>query len=253
MFFSLGRGAVQELQSIFCRSLSLFHQQRYAEAETLLRDGLERYDDDGQLRQLLGLVQNQTGAWQEALVSLERASHLRPLEPSADYTLAMCYLWAGKRELGVLVLRRLATGRRTPLNLLPMVASTLGSLQEHALALAACRNILRRDARRHDAQFGVGFYFRRLGLPRERYVAAFRRAHELAPRLGMYRIVLAGLVMEDGDDEEARDLLRGVSPAEVRCPGAVARLWKMFNSLGDSAAGAECLKRLEELEDNTDS
>lgn len=33
----------------------------------------------------------------------------------------------------------------------------------HVQALSACRQILWRDGRRHDAHFGVDFYFRKLG------------------------------------------------------------------------------------------
>ena len=242
---------MQSLQEVFCRSLSLFQQGLREESESLLRDGLARFADAGCLWQLLGLVQGDCGAWREAMASLERASHLIPLDPPASFTLAMCYLRDGQREMAVLVLRRLAVNEQTPLWLLPVIASNLGNLNEYAHALSACRQILRRDSRRHDAHFGVGFYFRKLGLPAARCLEAFRRAHTLAPNIGLYRVVMAGLLEEEGDEDEALDWLRGVSMEDVKCPGALRRMMRLFVSKGDVSGWGRCQMRLDQLGDTT--
>lgn len=241
---------MQSLQEVFCRSLSLFQQGLREESEFLLRNGLEQFADAGCLWQLLGLVQGDCGAWREAMSSLERASHLIPLEPPASFTLAMCYLRDGQREMAVLVLRRLAVNPQTPQWLLPMIASNLGSLNEHVHALSACRQILRRDGRRHDAHFGVGFYFRKLGLPAERCLEAFWRAHHLAPRVGLYRIVIAGLLEDEGDADTAWDMLRGVDISEVKCPGALRRMMRLFVAKRDLRGWGRCQMRLDQVGDS---
>lgn len=242
---------MQSLQEIFCRSLSLFQQGQRDESEVLLRSGLEQFADAGCLWQLLGLVQENGGAWREALTSLERASHLIPLEPPASFTLAMCYLRDDQRELGVLLLRRLAVREQTPTWLLPVIASNLGGLGEYPAALAACRRILRRDATRHDAHFGVGFYYRKLGLSAARCLEAFLRAHALAPRVGLYRIVTASLLEDEGETDEAWELLRGVDINEVRCPAALRRMMHLFASKRDVTGWGRCQMRLDQLGDRT--
>jgi hypothetical protein len=151
------------------------------------------------------------------MISLECASHLAPLTSSASFALAICYLQNNKRDLGVLVLRGLATSSRTPLALLPMVAATLGSLSEFVIALSACRNIVRRDHERHDAHFGVAYYLRCLRTAPRKYIASIRQAHHLAPEVPLYRVVLAGFLEETGDRDEASELLAGMDTQKMRC------------------------------------
>lgn len=224
---------MESLQEVLCQSLSLFDQREFLAAEAILRSGLERFADAGCLWQLLGLVQNDTGAWQEARSSLETASCLAPLEPAASYTLAICYLRENRRELAILLLKGIAVNPTTPLWLLPMTAAMLGNLRQNALALAACRHILRRAPRRHDAHFGVGFYCRRLRLPRQRALTAIHRAYELAPEVPLYRVVLAGLYHEQGELEEACDLLRELPPENVGCPAQIRRMMTVFRDARD--------------------
>ena len=231
---------MDSLQEVLCHSLSLFHQREFAAAERTLREGLERFADAGCLWQLLGLVQNDTGAWQEARSSLEMASCLVPLEPAASYTLAICYLREEQRDLAILLLRGVAVNSSTPLWLLPLTAALLGHLQEDAHALAACRQIVRRDIKRHDAHFGVGFYSRRMRLPSVRALVSFRRAHELAPDVPLYRVVLAGLHQERGEIDEACDLLRDVSAEKVGCPTQLRRMMSVFQSAGELRGVRRC-------------
>jgi tetratricopeptide (TPR) repeat protein len=208
---------MEPMQEIFCRSLHLYQQGERQKALTLLNHGLERFAEASELWELRGLIQNREGAWGQAMISLERASHLAPLTSSASFALAICYLQNGKRDLGILVLRGLANSPRTPLALLPMVAATLGSLSEFVIALSACRNIVRRDSERHDAHFGVAYYLRCLRTAPRKYIAAIRTAHQLGPQVPLYRVVLAGFLEETGDREEASELLAGLDTDKVRC------------------------------------
>ena len=231
---------MESLQEVLCQSRTLFHQREFTAAEELLRSGLEHFADAGCLWQLLGLVQNDTGAWQEARSSLETASCYVPLEPAASYTLAICYLREDRRELAILLLRGVAVNPATPLWLLPHTAALLGNLRQNALALATCRQILRRDARRHDAHFGVGFYSRRMRLPAHRAMNAFHRAHELAPDVPLYRVVLAGLHHEQGELEEACDLLKGLPPENVGSPAQIRRMMSVFRAARDVQGIERC-------------
>lgn len=238
---------MESLQEVLCQSLTLFHQREFAAAEERLRNGLERFADAGCLWQLLGLVQNDSGAWQEARSSLETASCYVPLKADASYTLAICYLREERRDLAILLLRGVAVNPATPMWLLPLTAALLGNLRQNALALAACRQIVRRDARRHDAHFGVGFYSRRMHLPGNRAMNAFHRAYELAPEVPLYRVVLAGLHHEQGELEEACDLLKGLPPENIGCRAQIRRMMNVFRAARDIPGMQRCGQVLRRL------
>ncbi len=238
---------MESLQEVFCTSLALFHAGDVERAGTILTDGLSRFADASCLWELQQLLQHDEDRWSIVTLTLERASYDAPLSPEASFTLALCYLRQSKTDLGALLIRRLAIAPNTPLWLLPLVASQLGTLHEPAHALKACRRILDSDASRHDAHFGVGYYLRMLNLPRSTYRAAFQTAHELAPHVSLYRVVLAGILEADGELDEVRELLRGVNPAEVRCPGTLRKMMQLHSVIDNRRGVEQCRSQLNRL------
>ena len=230
----------------FLRSgLELFNQGRLVEAEELIEAGLERFPDEGDLWQLCGLLRHRGGDASGACAALETASVLVPLAPSSCCALADCYVRMGRRALARDLYRQLAGDVRCPTALLPAVASGLGSLGDDEAALGACRELARREPGCHEAHFGIGFYLRRLGHPPAAAIPPIARAQELAPRLPLYRVALAGLLTGVGRQEEAYDLLRGVDPRLVGCRCCLGRMMAIFQHAGDRSRLDACRAQAE--------
>ena len=221
-------------------SVDLFDRGDVEEAEELVRAGLERFPEDGDLWQMGGLLRHGRGDFGGAREALETAGVLVPLDSTAQCALAECYARTGKPELARCVYRHLAAQCHCPTALLPRVAAGLGGLGEDRLALEACREFSRRDPEAPEAFVGMAFYMRRLGKPVEAIIPVAVRAHELAPRVTTYRILLATLLAHGGRLGEASDLLCEVAPDSVGCQGCLRRMMAIFHRAGDHARAAAC-------------
>jgi hypothetical protein len=100
----------------------------------------------------------------------------------------------------------------------------------------------------HEALFGMAYYMRRLGSPLQAIIPIVRRAQALAPHLLPYRVLLASLLAEVGQMEEAYELLlRDASPASVNCPCCLHRMLTIFRIAGDEARSREVQGRIDHL------
>ena len=239
--------AMDRPRDVLGRCLELFHQGLIAEADRLAGEGLESSPDDGDLWQMHGLLRQCLGDFTGARSSLETASLLVPLSPSARCALADCYARTGQTALARDLYRHLTGDDRIPSELLAAVASGLGGLGDDEAALGVCRDLVRRDPTRHEAHFGVAYYLRRLGHPAEAALPAVALAHELAPGVPLYRVVLASLLAQAGEHEEAYDLLRGVDPRSVGCRCCLHRMMSVFLRAGDLARFGDCRAQTEQI------
>jgi pentatricopeptide repeat protein len=245
--------AMDKSEDVLKRCLELFHRGQVLQADRLAEARLGEFPDDGELWQLRGLLRQRLGDLDGACAALETASMLVPLESSARCALADCYARTGRIELARDLYRHLAGDGRCPTPLLPAVASGLGALGDHETALEVCQELSRRDSTRHEALFGMAFYMRRLGYPIETILPVVARAHELAPQLRLYRVLLGSLLAGVGRQEEAYDLLRGVAVESVRCCGCLRRMMAVFRLAGDEARYVACRKQAERVGDRNDS
>jgi pentatricopeptide repeat protein len=168
------------------------------------------------------------------------ASVLIPLNPGAECALAECYAKAGQTERARDLYRDLAKSSRCPAALLPAIASGLGSVGDNESALEVCRELSRREPMQHEACFGTAFYMRRLAYPVEMIIPVVTRAHELAPHLIHYRVLLASLLASIGEYQEASDLLRHVPPDSVRCRSCLRRMMAIFRLAGEHTLSDAC-------------
>lgn len=242
----IATGRPEDLPAI-CREL--VRRGMLAEADGLLDAALDNSPDDGDLWQIRGQIRRRQGDFGGAREALETATLLVPLNPQARCTLAECYARTGQEALAGVIYRGLARDARCPTELLPAVASGLGSLGDDSSALAACREILRRDPSRHEAHFGAAYYLRRLGHPDVAILAALTQAFELAPGVPLYRVTLASVLSRIGEHDEAYDLLRGVDPRTIGCRCCLGRMMTVFLRVGDLARFGACRDRSQQIHD----
>lgn len=239
---------MKSASEIFRAGLTLLQQGEVRRAADLAAEALEEYPDDGPLWELLGVAEQRDGQHIAAREALETASLLKPLDIGARFCLAEAFAATGLAELAVFVYRMVSDDARTPIWLLPRVASQLGQMQAYSDALHVCRTILSRDATRHEAHFGVGFYLRRLDGDPAEVLSAIGRAHEMAPRVSLYRVVLASLLQEAGQHEEAYDLLQNLPPELIGCPESLRRMMTVFRTAKDLDRILNCARCLRDLD-----
>jgi tetratricopeptide (TPR) repeat protein len=224
---------VGQSQDLVDRCLTLLKQGQFPEADRLARQGVQEFPESGGLWQVHGLLRQSAGDIDGACFALETASLLVPLTSAAQCALADCHAKAGRRDLARQLYQALARSQRCPTDLLPAVASGLGTVGDPETALEVCRELARREPTSHEALFGMVYYMRRLGRPLDAVLPIMIRAHELAPDSPVYRIVLASLLAQDGRRDEAYDLLRNVRPDAVHCSCCARRVVALFQQVGD--------------------
>jgi tetratricopeptide (TPR) repeat protein len=220
------------LQDLMQRCLELFHRDRIAEADRLARELTRAFPDDGEFWQLHGLFRQREGDFDGACDALETASMLVPLSPAAQCALADCHARAGRRDLAKQLYLALADNRSCPTAILSSVASGLGCTGDAEAALEVCRELTLREPDHHEAYFGMAYYMRQLGRESGEILPLIARAHELSPEHPVYRVVMASLLAQLGNFEEACMLLRGVGPAAVTCGGCLHRIMAILDRGG---------------------
>ncbi len=235
-------------REVFSTGLRLLKGGHINQVTELAAEAVGEFPDDGPLWELLGVAYQRDGQYAEALHALETASLLKPLDIGARFCLAEAYAATGSHDLAVFVYRMVSEDRRSPVWLLPKVASHLGELKEFEHALDVCQTIVERDAERHEAHFGIGFYLRRLGAKTERVIAAIQQAFDLAPETNLYRVVLASLLQEMGRHEEAYELLRQIPLSSVNCPHSLRRMLRVFHTASDMQRVLDCSRCLRRIE-----
>jgi hypothetical protein len=160
-----------------------------------------------------------------------------------------CFEQGGTEGFATRTYREIASDAQCPTRLLPYLASRLDGAGDYAAALDVCREIVRRDAEHHEAQFGVAYYHRRLGGSTHAVLPAVVRAHELAPDVPLYRISLAVLLDSIGWREDAYDLLRDLDPCSVSCRYCLQKAMAIFRESGDCARSESFRVRAEQVSD----
>lgn len=233
---------------LFQNGLRLLKRGELRIVVEMATNSVQEFPDDGSLWELLGVACQRDGQHEKALHALETASLLKPLDIGARFCLAEAYAATGSHDLAVFVYRLVSEDPRTPVWLLPRVASHLGELQEFEHALDVCLTIVARDQSRHEAHFGIGFYLRRLGAETERIITSIQRAHDLSPATPLYRVVLASLRQELGQDADAYELLRQI-PVESRTGAhSLHRMLLVFHTARDMQKLFDCARSLRQLE-----
>lgn len=238
---------------LFQTGLKLLKSGEIHRASELAAEGVCEFPDDGPLWELLGVAHQRAGRSELAREALEMATLLKPLDIGARFCLAEAYAACGSHDLAVFVYRLVSDDPRTPIWLLPRVASHLGELEEFSHALGVCQLIVHRDQTRHEAHFGIGFYLRRLGIATEKVLEAITQAHELAPEVPLYRVVSASLLLELGRNDEAYELLRLLPTGAVRCPNSLQRMMQVFHTANDMQRLLDCTRCLRRLNDQPPS
>jgi len=213
--------------------VSLYHRGELCAAEAAARQCLEDFPDDGRFWQLHGILCWQRGDLATARSALETASCLRPLAPQGRCALAHAYLALGPVDVAHFMYVSLAQDDRCPSALLPKVATGLGMLKDHATALEVCVKLAQREPRHHGAFFGMAYYMARLDYSTASILDPLVKAHNLAPRVPLYRVNLALLYAELGRHNEAYLLICEVKPEEVPENFPVHRLADIFAMVGD--------------------
>lgn len=231
---------MQQNHAILGRCFELAGAGRLAKAEDLAERALREDENDGHLWRFVGLLRHREQDYAGACHALETAGLLVPLEPSTRCALAECLARTGHRAPALDLYRDLLQDERCPTTLLPAVAAGLGHLGEDVEALAACRELIRRNPTHPEAHFGVAFYLRRQRRPIAEALPYVERAHELAPDVPLYRISLATMLDHAGRRDEAYDLLRDVDLGAVSCRCCLRRMTTIFLAAGDPCRGEEC-------------
>lgn len=241
------------------------HQEQLADAFTAYRAGrleeargiatamLQQTPHAGALWELLGFVERDAGNAEASVSAFEQASVLIPLQMNARVCLAEGYGNIGKRELARdLFLEFLRTPALDVATIL-QIAAGLDGCDYPGFAMKACRLAQQRDAEHPQTYYDMGFYAARSGYPLRVVESLARRAISLAPERLNFRVGLASLLMRNGRDGDALDVLRPISErhiADVRCRCCLERIIELFERTNEQARIAACREQLARLGDS---
>lgn len=197
---------------------------------------------------LTGLVLRSQGDWCGALQALEEATLFAPLPAEAACALGECYLRHRKPDLARVVFRHLVLNPDIPYGVLAPLASGLGQLGEHELALAVCRQAAAQTPDRDEPLYAMAFFLRRLGRPPEVILSVLEQALRLAPDSHVYRLAVAALHHERGDLGAARQVLAKVAIENLHCLNCLNRMLDILDRTGDGPRRDACLRQIERLE-----
>lgn len=229
------------------RAGQLLAQGRAADAERLLCAALDTWPDDGALRLLLARVRHKLGDFRAAVAAFEHAATLVPLDALNQCLLADCYGQIGLARQGIELLKVLAEDEHCPTDLLPRLATGFSRLGDAERALEVCRLAAERLPNQAEAHFAVAFYLRKLGYPAQVALPSLARAFELAPHHPVYRSNLAFLLVEEGCEDEAYELLRELPPQACVCSCQLRRMMRLFQTLGDHERWSACSLQLQQM------
>ncbi len=228
-------------------AVELLDDGRIAEAELHLSQALVAQPDDGRLRLLLARTRHRLGDFRAACAAFEHAATLVPIDAANQCLLADCYGRIGMARQGLALLRMLFEDQSCPTELLPRLATGFSRLGDAQGALDVCRVAAERQPNQAEAHFAVAFYLRKLGFPACLALPPMTRAFELAPHHPMYRSNLAFLLVEEGREDEAYELLRELPPNACVCSCQLRRMMRLFQTLGDHERWRACSLQLRRL------
>jgi len=216
----------------------------------IIQHRLSENPEEGRAWELCGLIHYAAGHFLESLAALEQATTRVPLRPSGRVCIAHAYARIGRSELARDLLVHLIKDNSVTPPLLLQVASGLNELNRPELAVAACREAIRRNSDFAQAYYEMGIYARRCRSSDEMVESLARKAIELAPEEAGYRIGLASLLQSQGRSRDAWKLVRYIAHDDLislRCTCSLEQLASLFDAMQDSARAMLCRRRLEEI------
>ncbi|HUI07092.1 MAG TPA: tetratricopeptide repeat-containing glycosyltransferase family protein [Verrucomicrobiae bacterium] len=159
---------------------------RYAEAEVLCHDLLERAPADGEALYLLGLVLHQTGRETEAETWLRRAAALAPRSPNAYYALGCVHAATGDAASAAKAFASALKRNPAYVNAYYAMGNACFELRDFERAVSLYRQALALHPQDHELWNNLGRALEAL-LRTEEALAAYERAVEIQPEFGLAR------------------------------------------------------------------
>jgi len=161
-------------------------QGRYAEAEALCRELLERTPTDGEVSYLLGLVLHQTGREVEAEQWLRHAAALDPQSPNPHYALGCVHAATGDVASAAEAFANALQRNPSHLNAHYALGNACYELHDFERAVSLYRQALVLNPQDHELWNNLGRALEAL-LRTGEALAAYERAIELQPEFGLAR------------------------------------------------------------------
>ena len=217
----------------------LVRQNKFAEAETELREVLLRRPDVAKANQELAIALIAQGRNEEAIERYRRVVELRPKDPAARRALSMAYKTLGRVEEAYAALEE-AFKRDPACNelALAMKRQRAGELDQ---AAHICREVLHRDPANIDATRLLGMLAAELG-NRELAIESLRNSVKQEPRVFGAYIELARELMEADATEECQEVLQKAIKLQPELALPRAMLGIVNNQAGRFEAAAEAFK-----------
>ena len=214
----------------------LVRQNRFAEAETELRQVVARHPQIPKAQRELANALIAQGKGDEAIQCYKRVIELTPDNPAAHRDLAMAYKTLGRKQEAEQALDE--SFELDPERKELVMAAQHQQEGEFGKAEAICRNILRRDPRNVNATRMLGTLARDLGKPR---LAArmLRNAVKLAPDFFGARMDLARALIEIDELDECEEVLQEAVRQKPELPHPYSLLGNLYTKQGrfDEAVG----------------
>ncbi|MCP4193750.1 MAG: hypothetical protein GY768_24320 [Planctomycetaceae bacterium] len=236
-------------------AISLYREGRYDEANELVSISLQANSDDGRLLELHGIIRNAQGNLTGAIASLEHAAAIIPLSLAGQCVLAQCYVAVGHRQLAGEMFRFLLSRPKVAPSLLPLIAAGFSVLEDHQLALEACRRAAECEIDNGEPFFGMAHHMECLDYPLEMIATVLKKAIELEPDRVRYRLALIRTQQRMGQDLEAQAVARQIDLEQLRslpCANSLKQLIKIYAEAGDYRRGELCRLRIREVDSTGD-
>jgi hypothetical protein len=204
--------------------------------------------DDGRVWEIAGLLNHAGQQLGACLSKLETAMMLVPLRPAAWCALADASLQADRDEDARDLYAYVASLPGVSVDLLRYCASRLDAMDDSARALDVARRVVAMQGDSAQAVYEFGYYLARNGVASQLVISVMKRAVSLAPEQAIYRVGLAKMLSEWGDNSSALTWVRGFSARQldqITCPCCLERLALLFESGHDPVRAHACRVRCE--------
>jgi len=219
-------------------------------AMSIIQECLHADSDDGRAWELSGLVHYSSGRYRQAVSSLERAQCLVPLRPAGKVCLGHGYRKTGLCDVSRDALLELIEDPTLSVPLLLQVGIGLNAVDRPDLAMSVCRKILDEDDQVAQAYYDLGFYASECGYSAGAVEFFARKAISLNPHSVQYRVGLTGLLYENGQLDDAYELIEEFSNDDigtVNCVCCLRRLSNLYKRSSDYRRVVLCQQRLLQL------
>lgn len=244
-----------EIENPLQKAIGLFRQGLHYQALERISHLLHSDPDNGKAWELKGLIEDSLSWRHTSIRSLETATTLIPISASGQYVLAKNYIETGKHSLGKSVFVILLQRKDLPDQLLPAISSYLGNYPDMShLALEACRKAVRRDSECAESWLGLAHFMGKMNYPPRQIANVLRKAVMLDPENRHYRIALGNVLEQDGDHTGAYQVVKEIPQSELEqipCECCLKRLIDLFCQVEDRPRLEICLKRLDQLQTQT--